>query len=213
MDEETEVELISTNDRDYAVQICELLEAEELPFRLSENDRQSMSTDLVGEQLSYNYFVLVPKDSVEKTREVLSELVQEEELPADHFLHESSDEEISEILLVPEEWDAFVYGHAKRIAVERGITTEQLDDTRQNLVAKFEQGKAAFNPLLIGLIMICGIGLGGVVYGSYLRYSKVETSVGTYLKYDEESRKMGALIMILGFVVFLPLLMIRIINL
>jgi hypothetical protein len=115
------------------------------------------------------------------------------DLPANHYLLTSTDEELAEIVAQSSEWSAFDVAHARRLIRQRGIDLSKVDEKRAEHLRQLQRGRRPAPKWLIIFGWISSI-LGGVLgFGIAwsLVYMKEKTIDGEFFTYDEESRAIG----------------------
>jgi hypothetical protein len=114
------------------------------------------------------------------------------DLPQNHYLLTSTDEELVEIVAQSSEWSAFDVAHARRLIGQRGIDLSKIDEKRAEHLRQVRRGKRASKELIVfGWIFSMLGGLIGLGIAWSLVYMKEKTPHGEFFTYDEESRVIG----------------------
>ena len=114
------------------------------------------------------------------------------DLPQNHYLLSSTDEELIEIIAHSSEWSGFDVAHARRLIGQRGIDLKKVEDKRAAHIHQLRRGKRASKGLIIfGWIFSFLGGLIGVGIAWSLVSMKEKTRYGEFFTYDEESRAVG----------------------
>jgi ATP-dependent Zn protease len=131
-------------------------------------------------------------------------------------LFDFTDQELYDILAKPDEWSAFDYQLSQRILKERGKEIDKdflnsLRKTRIEDLAKPEEKQT--NNVWVGYLFSLLGGLIGIAIGWNMMSSKKKLPNGEEIfSYQENDRKHGKRIMILGIVMLIILTFLRIIN-
>lgn len=113
-------------------------------------------------------------------------------LPENHYLLGSTDEELVEIVAHSSEWSGFDVAHARRLISQRGIDLKKVMDKRAEHIDQLRRGKRASKRLIVfGWIFSFLGGLIGVGIAWSLVSMKEKTPDGEFFSFDEESRVVG----------------------
>jgi GGDEF domain-containing protein len=113
-------------------------------------------------------------------------------LPQNHYLLNSTDEELVEIVAHSSEWSGFDVAHARRLIGQRGIDLKKVEDKRAEHIHQLRRGKRASKRLIFcGWLFSFLGGLIGVGIAWSLVSMKEKTRYGEFFVYDEESRAVG----------------------
>ena len=136
--------------------------------------------------------VSVPRNLYEAARAAMESESLKIELPDNHHLLTSTDEELVEIVAKASEWSAFDVAHARRLIGQRGIDFKKIEDKRVEHLGQLRQGQRASKTLIffgwVFSVLGCLIGV-GIAWS--LAYMKEKTPHGDFFTYDEESRAVG----------------------
>lgn len=121
------------------------------------------------------------------------------DLPENHYLLSSTDEELVEILAQSSEWTGYDVAHARRLVGQRGIDLKKVEDKRAEHIHQLQWGKRASKRLILfGWIFSFLGGLIGVGIAWSLVTMKEKTAYGEFFTYDEESRAIGGRMLKVG---------------
>jgi len=168
--------------------------------------------------LPAEYNVRVPKDKFSQVFEILNDIASKEVLEVDntHYLFDFTDQELYDILAKPDEWSAFDYQLSQRILKERGKEIDKdflnsLRKTRIEDLAKPEEKQT--NNVWVGYLFSLRGGLIGIAIGWNMMSSKKKLPNGEEIFiYQENDRKYGKRIMILGIIMLIILTFLKIVN-
>jgi ATP-dependent Zn protease len=168
--------------------------------------------------LPAEYNVKVPSDKFAQVFEILNDIASKEVFDVDktHYLFDFTDQELYDILAKPDEWSAFDYQLSQRILKERGKQIDKdflnsLRKTRIEDLAKPEEKQT--NNVWVGYLFSLLGGLIGIAIGWNMMSSKKKLPNGEEIfSYQQNDRKHGKRIMILGIVMLIILTFLRIIN-
>lgn len=114
------------------------------------------------------------------------------DLPVDHYLLTSTDEELVEILAHPSNWCGFDVAHARRLVMQRGIDFKKVDEKKAEHVQQLRRGRRASRKLIVfGWVFSVLGGLIGLGIAWSLVSMKEKTPYGEFFTYDERSRAIG----------------------
>ncbi|MFA9186961.1 hypothetical protein AAGV33_04390 [Flavobacterium sp. FBOR7N2.3] len=203
-----------------------LTQAQELEVLLNENNIDTVLGDNIapvdvmfsGSTLHNQYEVKISPFNFEKAESILEkEAVNAlEDIDEDYYLFSFTDEELYEILMKSDEWNAFDYKLSQKILINRGRKVDDemlifLKNERLKILAKPEENQKSW--IIAGyLFSILGGGI-GIFIGYSLWTSKKTLPNGERIySYKEEDRKNGKNIFIIGLIIFSALLIIKILN-
>ena len=128
MSEGTEIELIASSRKADVTEAASILKREKIPCNKHVPKGAVSSSRGFGRTGKPNYFLTVKVEDVVSAWEALESEYAQADLPEDHYLLSSDDDEIRQMLEHPREWAPFDTGHAKIIAQERGIDISGFND-------------------------------------------------------------------------------------
>jgi len=197
-------ELQQCVDEESAAELVGNLNRSEISYSRSEDipsfDVTSLGT--TGGSGNAKIIISVPSDQFSKARAAMEVESLKTDLPADHYLHQSSVEDLQDILYSEREWSAFDVAHAKRLLSEQGIETPDPDAIAAGRTAALREGKPASPKLLfIGWFFVFTGGLIGMGIGWSLCSMKEETPEGEFHVYNREAQATGKRMMSTGVLV------------
>jgi ATP-dependent Zn protease len=196
--------------------LLQILEKNSIPYQ-TEVFRERIDA-VTMRPLPAEYNVKVPSDKFAQVFEILNDIASKEVFDVDktHYLFDFTDQELYDILAKPDEWSAFDYQLSQRILKERGKEIDKdflnsLRKTRIEDLAKPEEKQT--NNVWVGYLFSLLGGLIGIAIGWNMMSSKKKLPNGEEIfSYQENDRKHGKRIMILGIVMLIILTFLRIIN-
>lgn len=136
------------------------------------------------------------------------------DLPADHYLLASTDEELVEILARPSDWCGFDVAHARRLVLQRGIDLKLVEDKKAEHVHQLRRGKRASKKLIVfGWVFSVLGGLIGLGIAWSLVSMREKTPDGEFFTYDEESRAIGEEMLTVAGVILVVVVSVRLVSL
>lgn len=192
------------SDAEEAVTFCEELRG--LGFN-PEYKRDAPIQDplLVGDGMTW-YLVKLPKTEFEGAERALLGKAEHEQLdiPAEHYLHEFSDQDLMEILIKPDEWSADDAVLAQILLRQRGkpVSPEALELIRTTRMETLrEKALSPKGHIIVGYVFAILGGLIGLAIGWHINTSKRTLPNGEQVPvYTSGHRRHGARIFIIGLV-------------
>lgn len=202
-------------------------QAKELEILLNKNNIKTFLADNLppvdvtfsGSTLQNQYEVKIEAADFEKAENILEKDTENilNEIDKDYYLLSFSDEELYEVLLKSDEWNVFDYKLAQKILTERGKAIDPemlaaLKKERLQILAKPEENQ---KPWIIAgyLFSLLGGGIGIVIGYSLWKSKKTLPNGERIYSYNEEDRKHGKTIFIIGSIIFPFAILIKILNL
>jgi hypothetical protein len=208
MSQEDLVELFRSQDPGALKQVVTLLDGAGISYHLIA-DEGGFDLTSIGSDERAETVINIEASKFEAARKVLEADALETDLPKDHHLLHSSDEELIDVVTHASEWSAFDTAHARKLLRERGVDISKLEEARVARIQQLQNGQAAPKWLiLLGWIFAILGGLIGIAIASSLTSTKVKGPDGEFLKYDQASRETGAKILKVGIAVALLALVI-----
>jgi hypothetical protein len=154
--------------------------------------------------------VKVPRSLHAAARAALESASLSAELPANHYLLTSTDEELVEILAQSSEWSPFDVSHARRLIRERGIDLKKVEAKHAEFLERLRRGRPASKQLIyMGWVFSVLGGVIGFGIAWSLAYMKEKTPHGEFFSYDEASRAVGQRMLKLAVAVLLAAVVLR----
>ncbi len=164
----------------------------------------------IGSGEDFEAFITIRTTDHDDARDALEADSLNSDLPADHHLLHSSDDELMEVITHASEWSAFDVAHARRLLSERGVDSTKLEEERAQRVALLKKGNPAPKVLiLLGWIFSLLGGAIGIAIAWFLSQTKDKTPDGEYYRYDQASRQTGEKMVKVAAFVFVVALVIR----
>lgn len=202
-------------------------QAKELEILLNKNNIKTFLADNLppvdvtfsGSTLQNQYEVKIEAADFEKAENILEKDTENilNEIDKDYYLLSFSDEELYEVLLKSDEWNVFDYKLAQKILTERGKAIDPemlaaLKKERLQILAKPEENQ---KPWIIAgyLFSLLGGGIGIVIGYSLWKSKKTLPNGERIYSYNENDRKHGKTIFIIGTIIFPFAILIKILNL
>ena len=211
---EAPVELQRSRDPTILKETTGLLDTTGIPYRCSALP-QMFDIGKIGAGEDAEVVVSVPRNQYAAARAAMESAVYlKEDLPDNHYLVTSTDEELVEVVAHSSEWSPFDVAHARRLIVERGIDTKQIEAKRAEHLRQQRLGKPASKELiLLGWVFSVLGGLIGLGLAWSLCYMKEKTPDGEFFSYDEKSRAIGKKMLALAITVLVAAVLLRVSSL
>ena len=192
-----------------------LEQASELKDLLNENGIESILADNVppvdvtfsGSTLNNQIEIRIKQTDFKKAEEILEKKAEDliDQIDKDYYLFEFTDEELYEVLLKSDEWNAFDYTLAQKILKQRGksINKELLNSLKNERLRDLAKPEGNQKPWIIGgyVFSILG-GFLGLIIGYFLWTSKKTLPNGQKVySYSENDRKHGKYIFYIGLII------------
>ena len=192
-----------------------LEQATELKNLLNENGIESILADNIppldvtfsGSTLNNQFEIRIKQSDFKKAEEILEENAEEliDQIDKDYYLFEFTDEELYEVLLKSDEWNAFDYTLAQKILKQRGKSVDKdlLNTLKNQRLKDLAKPEGNQKPWIIGgyVFSILG-GFLGLIIGYFLWTSKKTLPNGQRVySYSENDRKHGKYIFYIGLII------------
>lgn len=201
------IELQRCRDATSLEDVTRILDEAGIHFRI---DSTAPSVDLskIGTGNDAQMVVSVRDEDYDSARQALEADSLRFELPEDHYLLTSTDDELAEIVAVPDEWSAFDVAHARRLMKERGVTPTMVESKREVYRENLRTGKRASMYLIVGGWICCFLGgFIGLGIAWSLCHMKEKTPDGEFYTYDDWSRRVGLSMYKFGWVMMILFLL------
>jgi len=209
MPQEDLVEFFRSKDRSSLKHVIAVLDEASIAHQVI-TEEEGFDISSVGSGDDFEAFITLQSSDHDTARAALEADSLEVDLPFDHHLLKSSDEELIEVITHASEWSAFDVAHARRLLTERGVDITKLEADRAKRVAKLKKGIPAPKALiLIGWIFSLLGGLLGLAVAWFLTQTKDKTLDGQYHRYDQATRQTGEIMFKVAAAVFTLALVVR----
>ena len=199
---------------DEANGLIELLKQEGIPYQLQ--DFSNQSDIFLGQKLDLNVIVNARIEDFPRIEELLDKktIITLDQVDKDHYLFDFSNEELTEIIIKPNEWSSFDYKVAELILDDRGIHIDPtfVESIKKQSYNELNQ-KESYSSIwiIVGYISAFLGGLLGLAIGLSLWFMKKKLPNGEMVyMYDDNNRKHGKQIAIIGFIFTLGYIALRI---
>ncbi|MFT6861700.1 MAG: hypothetical protein ACJAVK_000253 [Akkermansiaceae bacterium] len=164
----------------------------------------------IGSGEDFEAFINIRTSDHTAARDALEADSLKADLPANHHLLHSSDEELMEVITHASEWSAFDVAHARRLLTERGVDSTKLEEDRAKRIARLKKGKPASKKLIFfGWVFSLLGGFMGIAVAWSLCQMKDKTPDGEYHRYDQASRQTGETMFKVAAVILVITLLVR----
>jgi len=188
---ETSVELQRCNDAERLERITRILDSAGIAYRRSALP-EMFDLGKIGAGENAQVIINVSRKDYAMARAAMEGEDLKTELPANHYLLTSTDDELVEIVAHASEWSAFDVAHARRLISQRGVDLKKVEDKKAERLRQLRQGQRASKKLIFfGWVFSVLGGLIGLGIGWSLAHMKDKTPEGEFFTYDEESRIIG----------------------
>jgi hypothetical protein len=203
------VELFRSQDPGAVQQVLDVLDHAGITYHLIGGEG-GFDFASIGSEEPEERIINIEVSDLEAARAVLEEDSLKVDLPKDHYLLQSSEEELIEIVTHSSEWSPFDVAHARNLLEKNGVNTAELAEQQAVRIAGLKLGKPASKGLVFfgWLFAVLG-GVIGIVIGYSLSKTKDKSADGEFYRYDEDSRAWGEKILKVGVGVALVCLVIR----
>lgn len=203
-----------------------LEQANEVKELLKENGIESLLADNVppvdvtfsGSTLQNEFEIRIKQSDFKKAEKILEKDAENliDQIDKDYYLFEFTDEELYEILLKPDQWNALDYTLAKKILKQRGkpIDKELLNSLKNERLKDLAKPEENQNPWIIaGYIFSLLGGFLGLIIGYFLWTSKKTLPNGQKVySYSANDRKHGKYIFYIGLIITPIALLLKVIS-
>ncbi len=198
-----------------ANELVELLKENEIQYCLEDYSNQA-DMNFIGQNLDLKIIVRAKIVDFPKIEELIDKKtkITLDQVDKEHYLFEFSDEELTEIIVKPNEWSNYDYKVAELILNDRGVSIspkfiENIKKQRYNELREKESFSSIW--IIIGYISaflggLLGFGIG---LSLWLMKKKLPNGEKVYI-YDENNRQHGIWISLIGFIMTVILITLRI---
>jgi len=204
-----------------------LIQAKELETLLNKNNIKTILADNIapvdvtfsGSTLLNKYEIKINSQDFEKAEIILDKDAEKilDDITPDYYLLSFTNEELYDVLLKSDEWNAFDFKLAQKILTNRGKTIDpdmlaSLKKQRLQTLAKPEENQKPW--IIAGYISsFLGGGLGIIIGYSIWTSKKTLPNGERIYSYNSTDREHGKIILIIGLIIFPLLLLIKILEL
>lgn len=183
-------------------QISEILDSNGIEYVI-EDTKPSFDITFSNSAI-VEYILKVKNSQKEKALELLENSFDNDTVNAEHYMDSYTDEELIEVISMPNDWDKFDLEYAKKLIKKRGVVVDEEILEK----AKLRQGNEFLEPIkakaaivLVGYLFSLFGGWIGLVIALHLKYKKkeIEGSENIFY-YDEKSRSHGDSMLIIGII-------------
>lgn len=172
-----------------------------------------------GNTLQNEYEIKIQQSKFEQAEKILEQEAEKEiqEIDKDYYLFQFSDDELYEILLKSDEWNAFDCALANKILIDRGkpVDAALIKSLKNERIKQLEKPEENQKPWIIaGYIFAIFGGLISILIGYSLMTSQKTTLPNgkKMYSYSEKDRAHGKIIFYAGIVSAIFWLLIKILN-
>ncbi len=195
------------SDVQQAKELASILKEKGLDCRLVDNS-PTFDVTFSGNTLQNEVQLKIKQEDFDKAYKLLEKEAENllDQVDEDYYLFDFTNEELYEILLKPDEWSSFDYKLSQKILIERGQTINDdliktLKKQRIEDLAKPEHGQKAW--IYAGYLFAIFGGLIGLFIGWHLwAYKKALPDGQKVYGFNENDRKHGRNIFIIGIIIF-----------
>ncbi|MES2921346.1 MAG: hypothetical protein V4819_07360 [Verrucomicrobiota bacterium] len=185
------IELLRCRDAESIDEIKEILDAAGIPYRIGSNT-SGFDITSIGSGSDVQEIVSVRAGDYDAARAAMEKVYLGTDLPEDHYLRDSSDDELAEVVGQASLWSAFDVAHARRLLEERGVEPTKIAAKKDARLDQLRTGKQASGYLLFfGWLFTLLGGLIGLGIAWSLCHLKERTPEGEFYTYDAASRGEG----------------------
>lgn len=201
-------------------------QAKELEKLLNQNHIKTILTDnvapvdilLSGSALQNQFEIKISSSDISKAESLFDEPAENilDEIDEDYYLFDFTNEELYEILLKSDEWNALDYKLAQKILTDRGkaIDSEMLNSLKKERLKLLAQPEGNQKPWIIAgyLFSFLGGGIGIIIGYSLWTAQKTLPNGQRVYSYNAKDRKNGMYIFIIGAIVFSATILTKILS-
>ena len=200
-----------------AIELKDLLKESGIESVLADNV-PPVDVTFTGNTLQNEIEIRIKQSDFKKAEGVLEKNAEDliDQIDKDYYLFEFSDEELYEVLLKSDEWNAFDYTLAQKILKQRGksVDKELLNSLKNERLKDLAKPEGNQKPWIIGgyLFSILG-GFLGLIIGYFLWTSKKTLPNGQKVySYSENDRKHGKYIFYIGLIIAPTALLLKVMS-
>jgi hypothetical protein len=206
------------NDIALANNLVLLLEKHQIIYQLEELKNPFDPAFRINDPTLTEYAVKISNTDFEQVNQILNDSVAAnlDDVESDYYLFDFTDDELMEILVKPDEWNAFDFLLARKILADRGknVTDESILNFGNKRIEELRKPEPSQNFwIVIGYICaLCG-GILGVFIGWHLSsYKKTLPNGERVFEYSENDRKHGKRILYLSIPIFILFFILKMLS-
>jgi len=209
---EAPVELLRCSDPGNLTKATQILDSAGIAYRCS-SLVEMYDVSKIGGSEGSQIIVSVPRNLYPVARAAMESEYLKIPLPENHYLLDSTDQELVEIVAQSSEWSAFDVAHARQLISQRGIDLKKVEEKAAEHLRQLQRGKRASKKLIFfGWVFSMLGGLIGIGIAWSLASMKEKTPRGEFFTYDEESRAIGRRMLKVAVAVLVIALVLRLIS-
>jgi hypothetical protein len=195
------------NDIALAYQLAEFLKSNNVTYYLEELPATFDPAFRLKDPDSKEYVIKIKGDDFQLAEQLLTSeaLKGINDVEADYYLLDFTDEELKDVLAKADEWNEFDVQLAKKLLKDRGnINDQEVGRLNEQRLLDLKQPEKSQNLwLIIGYICAFGGGILGFFIGWHISTSKKTLPNGERVfEYSDRDRKNGRIIFIISLIVF-----------
>ncbi len=192
--------------------LTEILDENKIPYKIEDYSKQA-DMSFMGQNTDLKVILKVRVSDFPKIDKLLEEKydIKLDQVDKEHYLFEFSDDELTEIIIKPDEWNEFDVKVATLILNDRGVQISQklIDNIKLQRTKEKESYPGMW--IVIGYISAFLGGVLGIAIGLSLSLMRKTLPNGdkVYI-YDENNRTHGKRITVIGIIMIIIILGIRV---
>jgi hypothetical protein len=204
------------NDLALANELAALLEQHNINYLVDEDSLTFNPSFALNDELSKNYAVKINANDFEQVNELLKQQASENigEVEKDYYLFSFTDDELKDVVVKADEWNAFDVQLARKLLSERGkaVSDSEIADLEEKRIEALKEPEPSqltwvilgYIIAIASLVMPFFISIIGLFIGWHLSsYKKTLPNGERVYAYNEADRKHGKRIFYIGIIVFL----------
>jgi len=158
LDPNSIVEFQRLRDKEAFEELSEIFEKAGISYKVGSN-APIFDLSTIGMERDVDVIVSVKIEDYIRAQEAAEAYYLTTELPDDHYLLTSSDDELLEIIAAPMEWSPFDVAHAKSLAEQRSIDLNPMvqlsEEPKQQLYHRKSYGRLLIIVIVIFSVVVC----------------------------------------------------------
>lgn len=194
------------NDTELLQEYAELLKVHAIPFVIDDT-KPRFDVTFANDESRRIFRLKVNPEDLQKAREVSAAADQKtmEELPADYYLFGFTDDELKDVLVKTDEWNAFDVLLAEKLLAERGVAIDQqqLEQTRSERIDLLDQPEDEKMLVIVcGYILSLGSLLGLFIALILLTSKKTNSEGKRVIRYSQATQRHAVNMLLIQAVAF-----------